>query len=93
MDITDVTREFTREEQQKLFSANIWGHIQEQQRRLNGVVSGDGGGRAPQQIADVVAGGEDADNAPAEGGDNAGRGRGGQGHQNGRGFVCGRAGR
>ena len=77
MDITDVTCDFKREEQQKLFSANIWGNFQYQQRRLNGDGRGDGDGRAPQQIADVAAEGEDADNAPAEGGDNAGRGRGG----------------
>ena len=74
MDITDFTRDFTRDEQQKLFSANIWVHIQEQRRRLNGSGCGDGVSRAPQQISDVAAVGEDADNAPAEGGDNAGRG-------------------
>ena len=60
VDITDVTREVTHEEQKKIFSANIWGHIQEHQRRLNGGGRGDGGSHAPQQIAAVAAGGEDA---------------------------------
>ena len=92
MDITDVTREFTREKQQKLFSANFWGHVQYQRRQLNGGGRGDGGGRTPQQIASVTDEGEESDNAPTEGADNSGRGGEVQGHKNGRGFGRGRAG-
>ena len=92
MDITDVTLEFTHEKQQNLFSANIWEHIQEQQRRLNGGGRGDVVGCALQQFSAVAPGDKDTDNAPVKGGDNAGLGQGVQGHHNGYGFGRGRAG-
>jgi hypothetical protein len=36
VDITDITREFTSQEQNQLFQAGLWTHVQNERRRLSG---------------------------------------------------------